>query len=124
MGIAIYYSPQCHSHSKFKIIFPSLKITYQSQKINKNHALLPCQLAQPKDLALRQVANGDLSVERHQMMLTHGEHFDVLDNDHLISILVKYGVVQNLWNIKNRFISKLLKFVIICVIYLFLVLLS
>lgn len=31
----------------------------------------------------------------HQVMLTHGEHVDVLDDHHLVVVFVKDGVIQH-----------------------------
>ena len=39
-----------------------------------------------------------LADEWHQVVLTHGEHLYVLDNHHLIVVLVKYGIIQNICN--------------------------
>lgn len=61
------------------------------------------QLAQPQDLLAGQITDGDFTVEGNQMVLAHGEHLDVLDQHHLIVILIKYGVVQDLCNNKGWF---------------------
>jgi len=37
----------------------------------------------------------DLAGERNKVMLTHGEHFDISNDDHLVVILVEHGVVQH-----------------------------
>jgi len=38
----------------------------------------------------------DLSNEGDKVMFTHGEHFDVSNNDHLVMVFVEYGVVQHI----------------------------
>jgi len=39
----------------------------------------------------------DLSDERYKMVFTHGEHFDVAYDHHLIMVLVEHGVVQYIY---------------------------
>ena len=32
------------------------------------------------------------------MVFAHGEHFDVLDNDYIVIVLLEYGVAHNVCN--------------------------
>ena len=40
----------------------------------------------------------DLPDERNKVVFTHGEHFDVSHNDHLIMVLVEDGIVQHVYD--------------------------
>lgn len=71
----------------------SIRRIWAKDDVEAKKFSLPSQLAQSQDLALRQVPDGDLSVERHQVVLAHREHFNVLDDDHLIRVFIEYGVV-------------------------------
>jgi len=39
----------------------------------------------------------DLPDERNKVMFTHGEHFDVSHNDHLVMVFVEHGIVQHIY---------------------------
>ena len=54
------------------------------------------QFRQAQHFAVGDVANWNFADERYQMMLAHGEHLDILDDDHLVVILVEHSVVEDL----------------------------
>lgn len=57
---------------------------------------LPGQLTETQYLLCGQVADGNFPVERDEMVLTHREHLDVLHHYHLVVVLIKHSIVQNL----------------------------
>lgn len=59
--------------------------------------MVPCQFAEAQNLVAGQIADGHLAVEWHQMVFTHGEHFDVLHNHHLIVVLVEDGAIKDIY---------------------------
>ena len=38
-----------------------------------------------------------LAYERHQVMLAHAEELNILDNHHLVVVLVEYRVIHHIW---------------------------
>lgn len=42
--------------------------------------------------------------DRYQVVLTHGEHVDVLDDHHLVMVLVEDGIIHHIC--RNRNINK------------------
>lgn len=56
----------------------------------------PGQLGEAENFAVGQVTDGHFADEGDQVVLAHGEHFDILDKDHLVVILVENGAIQYL----------------------------
>lgn len=54
------------------------------------------QFANPNDGIVRNIPNVHLPRERHQMVLAHAEHLDVLDDDHLGVILLENRPVDDI----------------------------
>ncbi len=54
-----------------------------------------------------QLAVTYLADKRHQMVFAHGEHLNVFDDDHLIMILIKYCIIQNIWKDRHGQVSNI-----------------
>jgi len=60
------------------------------------------QLAKSENFLIWEIPDGYFPKEWDQVMLTHGEHFNVLYNHHLVSVFIKNCIVQHLWIIVKK----------------------
>src|SRR6476646_2711356 len=56
----------------------------------------PGNLAQPQDLAIRDISHMDLAEKRQQMVLAEAKHFNVFNDDHFVVRHVKKRALQDL----------------------------
>ena len=55
----------------------------------------PCNFAESKYFAAREVTNGDTPIEGDQVVLAQGVQVDVLHHDHLVVLLVKHALLDH-----------------------------